>query len=364
MVYLDYNATAPYSPKVRDYMRGEMAEDWANPSSGYDLGRRLFGKIREDRGVIADFLDCSTKNLFFTSGATESINSALSWENIKRLGVENIITSPLEHSATLAACDLLEKNGLGVFHVQHDGFGNVDLVFFENLCRERERSMVSILYVNNETGLYSPVKEMVGMAKKYGHVVHVDAVQALGKLAFSLDEIGADFVSFSGHKIGALKGIGLLYVENSDIYSPLIRGGEQERGRRGGTYNFAGIHSLRLAVEDIDFQKNGFVEKLRDGFEADFLKIDKGFEVNGFDAPRVFNTSNIHIPGFCSREIILRLAAEGIFVSTGSACRSGSVGPSHVIASIKGKRGGRFKLEGFSWPTNVKRGDRYSSTGY
>ena len=336
MIYLDYNSTAPYSSKVVHYLQNGVLNDWHNASSEHDLGHLLSGRIKNDRWAIADFLDCSTGKLFFTSGATESINSVLSSDNINSHGIQGVITSPLEHYATLACCNNLKEKGLEILHVKHDQFGNINLDDLESLCKKNKKFLVSLLFVNNETGVISPVKNIVKITHKYNSLVHIDAVQALGKYKFSLDDLDADFASFSGHKIGSFKGIGLIYINQFKKFKPFILGGGQERNIRAGTYNFSAIHSLKLAIEDIDFKKNKSIQALRDIFEKKFLEIDKSFKINGINAPRVSNTSNIYLGGQESREVMLKLAARGISISTGSACSSGSVKPSHVISSMGG----------------------------
>ena len=331
MIYLDYNSTAPYSNSVVDYLKGEMANDWGNASSDHEIGYRLSGKIKEDRQVIADFLDCSTGKLFFTSGGTESINTVLSERNIKNLKVESVITSRLEHHATLDCCKFLSEK-TKILNVDHDRFGNIHLDHLEKTCKENPSSLISLSYVNNETGVIAPAKEIIRIGRKYHCLIHFDSVQALGKEKFSLDDLDADFASFSGHKVGSLKGVGLLYVSDLQRFCPYMKGGGQERGHRAGTYNYAGIHSLRLAIEDIDFNKSP--GDLRNFFEEKFLEMDSSFQINAMDAPRVANTSNIYLGEINSSQVMLQLSSKGISVATGSACQSGNTRPSHVISEM------------------------------
>lgn len=334
MAYFDYNSTSPYSPRVLRYLGEDFQNDWMNPSSEYDGAFLLSGKIKEDRKYISNFLNCSSKNIFFTSGATESINSILSSDNLKNYNVKSIISSKLEHHATLECLKDLSAKGFSVLNVQNDNFGNIDLVHFEELCRLNPNSFVSLLFANNETGIINPIKKIVQIAKKYDCLVHTDAVQALGKLELDLEIIDVDFASFSGHKIGSLKGIGLLYAKNSSSLKSFIMGGGQERGKRAGTYNYSAIHSLKLAIEDIDFSRVKKIGELRDYFEKSFLKISDSFKINSFDAPRISNTSNIHLGNINSRALMLYLNSKEIFTSTGSACSSGNVKPSHVLKGM------------------------------
>jgi len=335
MIYLDYNATAPLSKSVEEYVKNQMVNDWANPSSEHDAGYILNQKIKKDRAVIAEFLGVSTKGLFFTSGATESINTVLSVDNLKKNGIDTIISSKLEHHATLHRLNYLEKHG---FNIEYVGNSNQGIINFseleEKLASNKGKCLASFLFVNNETGTITDVKRVVELCHDNDCLVHLDAVQALGKLQFDLDEIDPDFASFSGHKIGSFKGIGLLYCSDTKRISPYIYGGGQESGIRPGTSNYPAIHSFRLAIEDIDWEKNKEIEKLRDEFEKEFLALNPGFRINASDSPRVGNTSNIYLGGRDSREVLLKLSREKIYVSTGSACSSGSVEPSHVISEI------------------------------
>ena len=332
MIYFDFNSTAPYSEKVAKYLRNEMDKDWLNASSEYQPSFELSSRIKSSRQIIADYLNCSTAKLIFNSGATESINTVLSAQNLSNF--KSIITSKLEHHATLESCN---ANNFPVHFVDNDSFGNINLQNLEELCANNRKSLVSLLFVNNETGVISPVDKIVEIAHKYECKVHIDAVQGLGKLEIDLEGLEVDFASFSGHKIGSLKGIGLLYVKNPNEFVPLIIGGGQERKLRAGTYNFAGIQSLSLAVQDISIDENDRIGELRESFERSFLEIDRNYRINGLDAPRVHNTSSIYLGGRPSHEALMQLSSKGILTSTGSACNSGSFKPSHVITSMESK---------------------------
>lgn len=335
MIYLDYNATAPLSESVQEYVKNQMVNDWANPSSEHDAGYILNQKIKKDRAVIAEFLGVSTKGLFFTSGATESINTVLSVDTLKKNGIDTIISSRLEHHATLHRLKYLEKQGFKIEYVGNSNQGIIDFSELENkLASNKGKALASFLYVNNETGTITDVKKVVELCHENDCLVHLDAVQALGKLQFDLDDIDPDFASFSGHKIGALKGIGLLYCSDVKKVSPYIYGGGQESGIRPGTSNYPAIHSFRLAIDDVDWDKNVELEKLRDEFEKEYLALNSDFRINASDSPRVGNTSNIYLGGREAREVLLKLSREKIYVSTGSACSSGSIEPSHVIQEL------------------------------
>lgn len=335
MIYLDYNATAPYSPRVEEYIKNQMVNDWANPSSEHDAGYILSNKIKADRQEIADFLGVSTRTLFFTSGATESTNTVLSIENLKRNNVKTLVSSKLEHHATLHCLEHLEKNGFKVLYISNDSNGKLNLDELETILKEEENCLVTLLFVNNEIGTINDISTISKLSRQHGSLIHIDAVQALGKHKFDLYDLDVDYASLSGHKIGAMKGIGLLYAEEPKKIAPLIHGGGQESALRPGTYNFPAIHSFRLAVEDIDFTKNQEIERLRDEFEKLILESIPGSSVNASDHPRVGNTSNIFLgDGIESRAVLLQLSRKKIYVSTGSACTAGAVEPSHVIQAL------------------------------
>ena len=332
MIYLDYNATAPYSPSVKDYISNSMVNDWANPSSEHDAGYSLSTQIKSSRGKIAEFLDVSSKSLVFTSSATESINTILSLDNLKHNNITTIISSKLEHHATLDRLDYLSKSGIQILYIKNDKQGNLNLEQLEVLLSETKNTLISLLFVNNEIGVINPIQEISKIARKHDSLIHVDGVQALGKVDFNLDALDVDFASFSGHKIGAMKGIGLTYAQDINSLTPLMHGGGQERGYRPSTLNFSAIKSFELAVNDIDFSHNDEIKALRDSLETQLLNL--GFTVNCSEGQRVYNTSNIYLKGEDARAMLLRLSRQNIMVSTGSACSSGSYEPSHVLTEL------------------------------
>jgi cysteine desulfurase len=331
MIYLDHNATTPPSPSVKAFIQGDMVNYWANPSSEYILGNFLADEIKKSRSLLADFLGVSTKGLIFTSGATESINTVLSIDNLKAHGISKILSSPLEHHATLDRLKYLAKNGIDVVWIPNNEQGSLDLNFIEN--NVRPDTLVSILYANNEIGTIHPIGEIAALTHQLSGYIHIDAVQALGKIKFDLDQLDVDFASFSGHKIGALKGVGAIYVKDIKSFPPLLHGGGQERGFRPGTLNAAAIKSFGLAIGDVCFQKMSQVEELRNYFESEILKNSK-VQINGIDTLRLPNTSNIYLGGRSSREVLMELSRKEIYVSTGSACSAGSFEPSHVIKGL------------------------------
>lgn len=333
MIYLDHNATSPYAESVKEFIQEEMVNKWANPSSEYVEGAVLSDEIKLIRAQIADGLGCSPKGLIFTSGATESINTVLSQANLKKLGVTNIVSSSLEHHATLDRLKFLETEGFKIHWIENDQEGRLNLTQIENCATNLGHCLFTFLYVNNEIGTINPIKEISSIVRKHGHLVHIDAVQALGKLRLNLEEIDVDFASFSGHKIGAFKGIGLLYCSEIKNLVPLVHGGGQERGYRPGTLNYAGIKSFELALNDAkkwDLEK---IQANRDYLEKKIKDLGE-VSINATLNQRVCNTSNIALKGKSSKEILSQLSRKDIFISTGSACSSGSFEPSHVIKAL------------------------------
>ncbi len=373
MIYFDYNAAAPYSPSVREYLQTRMPEDWGNPSSMYPQAQALEQRIRKCKHLAAERLNCPPGHLFWTSGGTESINTVLSLEALRLSRLSGFITSSLEHHASLKKLEYLSQSQTErgpqakILIAEHSGQGEIMLDSLEEDCSKNPRSMLSFLSANNETGVRADIKSISKIARKYNCLVHADAVQSLGKEPVDLEAWDVDFASFSGHKIGALKGSGLLYARKP--FAPLMFGGGQERGLRPGTYNLPAIWSFQLALQDIDLHRQNFhVQSLRDYFESRLKqmfahgaetsrdidlsggapkilrKTDRKtespvFKVNCDQAPRLSNTSNIYCgDGVSGQAVLLHLARKGICVSTGSACHAGSPEPSHVIANLRSGR--------------------------
>lgn len=345
LIYFDHNSTTSYSPSVRKYLKQGILEDWYNPSSIYFKAQNLYQKIRDCRQFLSEYLNCSSKHLFFTSGATESINTILSLETLKLHQLSGFISSFLEHHATLKRLNYLskQKKEVSLVHWITSYQGEIDLNQLEKMCFKYPKSLLSFLSANNETGVITNIKTIRQIAKKYHCLIHVDAVQSLGKEPVDLEDWDVDFVSFSGHKIGAMKGIGLLYAKKA--FAPLMHGGGQERALRPGTYNYPAIKSFKLAVQDIDLKKQDYVRKLRDYLEDKLLTLSKesleknlssSFEINCKNANRLPNTSNIYCAGVENHVLVLSLAQKGLYISSGSACNEGSTEPSHVITMLNG----------------------------
>ena len=366
LIYFDHNSTAPYSSSVKKYLEEGISKDWYNPSSVYPTAQILHQKIRECRDFIANYLNCSPKHLFFTSGGTESINTILSLETLLLNQLSHvIITSHLEHHATLKKIDYLSNNQNNHNYpklkqktkpvwINNNEQGEINLEHLETICSQHPHSLLSFLSANNETGVITDIQSISKIARKYKCLIHVDAVQSLGKMPVDLEKWDVDFASFSGHKIGAMKGIGLLYAKKP--FTPLMYGGGQERSLRPGTHNYPAIQSFKLAVQDIDLNKQEYVKQLRDYFENHLLSLsnsykevnnnrtlqktveykqtDVPFKINCKKTNRLSNTSNIYLRGVSNQAILLYLAQKGICISTGSACNTGSPEPSHVITAL------------------------------
>lgn len=318
MPYLDYAASAPYSPSVKKYIRDEMVNDFANASSIHKLGAEQMAKVNRAREYIAEFIGAGAGQIIFNSGATESINTVLSRDTLEKNGITTIISNEMEHKATLECLKYLEKKGFKVLYSNTLANGELDIEDIESLAKANPGAMLTYLYVNNETGVVNDVQKISKIAKDCGSMFHVDAVQALGRIKFDIYDIDPDFATFSGHKIGALKGIGFLYCNDTKKIEPLLKGGGQERGLRSGTYNTSGIISLSLAMKDIDFEKrtpeNILTGVLADEFEVYRREIfQNGRQVLVLKARK------------CDQvEVLRRLDEKGIQASFGSACASNS----------------------------------------
>jgi len=332
-IYLDNNATTQVDPEVFDAMVPWLKDEYGNPSSSYALGRRASDAIEESRRQLAELVGCTAEEILFTSCGTESINTAI----LSCLAVDpdkkHIITSAVEHSATIKLCEHLDKRGYEITWLPVDSQGLLDPGSLESAIRE-DTAVVSLLWANNETGVLFPVEEIASIAASKKVPLHVDAVQAAGKIPMNLTTLGAQFVSFSGHKLHCAKGIGALAVSRRSRFTPLLRG-SQEDSRRGGTQNVASIVGFGKAAE-IAGQKSdhSFVKSLRDQFEEHVLHNVPDVQVNGHRDNRLPNTSNLAFEGLESEGALILLGEKGICCSAGSACTSGSVHPSHVLRAM------------------------------
>jgi cysteine desulfurase len=335
-VYFDNNATTMIAPEVLDAMKPFFNDHWGNPSSAYQFGSRLNKWIVNAREQVSDFIGARPEEVIFTSCGTESnnaaINSALLTNPLKR----HIVTTKVEHSAVLRYCQELEARGYEVSYLNVDNAGRLDLEEVDRTIRP-DTAIVSIMMANNETGVVFPVAKISEICKKKGVLFHTDAVQAAGKLPINVKELGVDFLSLSAHKIYAPKGIGLLYIRDGVKFKPLIIGGHQENGRRAGTENVPYIIGFGKAAELAKQRLKEEVSRvkfLRDRFEKSILELIPFTHINGFEAERLPNTTNIAFEYVESEAVIMLLDQVGVCASSGSACTTGSSDPSHVLMAM------------------------------
>ena len=339
MIYLDHNATTPVLPEAVEAMLPWLTKQWGNPSSIHAPGRFARRAIEEARGKVAELIGAKREQVMFTSGATEANNSAIHSALLADPSKRHIVTSAVEHSAVLAYCDYLERHhGVEVTRLAVDGRGGLSADALRDSIRP-DTALVSLMWANNETGVIWPVGEFAAICAAKAVPFQTDAVQAVGKIPVRFGEGGASFLSLSGHKFGAPKGIGALVVAEPDSFVPFLHGGKQEHGHRGGTENVAHIVALGAAAEVV--QGRGFdgwaaVAELRDAFERDVCRLIEGAEVNGAGSFRLPNTSNIHFPDMDGDALVTFLDQQGICVSSGSACLEGAIAPSHVIFAMTG----------------------------
>lgn len=337
MIYMDYNATTPIDERVLDSMLPYLREEFGNPSSIYSLAQRARKAVEEAREKLAKLLNCDPKEIIFTSGGTESDNFALkgiAYANQDK--GKHIITSQIEHHAVLNTCKFLEKQGFQITYLPVDRYGVVDLEALERSITP-QTILISIMFANNEVGTIQPIKEIARIARKYGVYFHTDAVQAVGKIPIDVKELGIDLLSLSAHKFYGPKGVGALYVRRGVRIVPFIQGGEQEKGRRGGTENVAGIVGLgkaaEIAQEEMEEEEKR-VRALRDQLEKGLLERIPDVILNGHPQNRLYNTLSICMKYVEGESMLINLDREGICASSGSACTSGSLEPSHVLLAM------------------------------
>lgn len=338
-IYLDNNATTRMDPRVLETMMPFFRESFANPSSAHALGATAADAIGEAHRSVQALLGASyEKEIVFTSGGSESNNTALLSGIESRFDRDEIITSTVEHPAVLAVCGHLEETGRAKVHrIPVDQCGQLDLDTYRRALSERT-AIVSLQWANNETGTIFPIKDLAAMAHTVGALFHTDAVQAAGKISIDVKSTEVDMLSLSAHKIHGPKGVGALYVRNGVRLSPLIRGGRQERGRRAGTENTASIagfgKAAQLALESLSAEIER-VAFLRDLLQRELLRNTPQAIVVGDEKHRIPNTLNIAFADLEADDILLRLDRTRIAASSGSACSTGSMEPSHVLRAMK-----------------------------
>ncbi len=339
VIYMDNNATTRIAPEVVDAMMPFLTECYGNPSSMHNFGGQVGGAVERARQQVADLIGSDTSEITFTSCGTESdstaILSALQAFPEKR----HIVTSRVEHPAIKNLCENLGRltgHKYKVTRLQVESDGTLDMARYEEALSD-DTAIVSIMWANNETGVIFPVEKMATMAKERGILFHTDAVQAVGKIPMNLSELDIDFLSLSGHKLHAPKGVGVLYVKRGTPFVPYLAGGHQEEGRRGGTENVASIIGLGRAcelAEEMMKEENNRVRAMRDRLEEGLLVSVPKSMLNGHKIDRLPNTTNISFEFVEGEAILLHMNLYNICASSGSACTSGSLEPSHVLRAM------------------------------
>ena len=337
-IYADNSATTQVSESVLQEMMPYLTTAYGNPSSIYKLGRDAGHAVENARERIAAVMDCKPKEIYFTSGGSEADNWAIKGaaEKMAQKGKKHIITTAFEHHAVLHTCKELEKQGFEVTYLPVGEKGLISAEDVKSAIRE-DTGLVTIMYANNEIGTILPISEIASVCREKGVLFHTDAVQAVGNVPISIKELGVDMLSMSGHKIHAQKGIGFLYIRSGVTLPNLIHGGAQERNRRAGTENVPAIVGLAKAVEDACSDIPGKTERLtvvRDHIIDEILARVPAARLNGDREKRLPGNINISFVGVEGESLLLMLDMNGICASSGSACTSGSLDPSHVLLSL------------------------------
>jgi len=362
-VYLDNNATTPVLREVFEAMRPYFGEHFGNASSIHHYGQETRGAVERSRASVATLLGCRTSEIVFTGGGTESDNLAIF--GLAHAG-DHVITSSIEHHAVLNACRHLAKQGCEVTYVPVDGRGLVDPADVKRALRPNTK-LIAIMLANNETGVLQPVTEIGKIAAEADVFFHTDAVQAAGKIPIDVNRIGCDLLTVSGHKLHGPQGVGALYVRKGTALEPMLYGGSHERSRRAGTENVPGIVGLGKAAElaVAGLERGGELipdlvpemSSARNRLERELLEIE-ATGLNGEGAPRVPNTTNIYFDGIEGEALVIALDLKGLAVSTGAACSSGAIEPSHVLIAMglrpeRAKASIRFSLGKQNTPEDV-----------
>jgi len=337
VIYLDNNATTAMAPEVFEAMKPFLTDEYGNPSSMHTFGGKVRRNIDRSREAVCDLLGANDPSeIIFTSCGTESDNTAIIGTIRSYPEKKHIITTKVEHPAVLSLARYLETQGYRLTYLDVDEGGMLDLNELKSAI-DYDTAIISIMYANNETGVIFPIEEIAEIARMRNIVFHTDAVQSVGKIPFKLNEIPADFLSLSGHKLHASKGVGALYVRKGTKFSPFLIGGHQELNRRGGTENVASIIGLGVACElakkNLE-DENTRVKRLRDKLENAIVEKISNVRVNGNKDCRLPNTTNIGFEFIEGESILLKLDEKNVAASSGSACTSGSLMPSHVLRAM------------------------------
>lgn len=337
LIYLDNAATTRIDTQVLEAMKPYLLEEYANPSSTYRFAGKTHARVYEAREIIAHFIGAQAKEIFFTSGGSESDNWAIKGvaDAMSSKG-KHIITTKIEHHAVLHTCEFLEKHGYDVTYLDVDEYGLVDPEKFENAIRP-DTILASVMFANNEIGTIEPIKELGRITHEHGVIFHTDAVQAFGHIRINADEMNIDLLSASAHKINGPKGVGLLYIRSGVKVTTLIHGGSQERGRRAGTTNAAGIIGFGKAVELADErleETQEYETKLRNKLIERVTTEIPYVKLNGHPEKRLSNNTNFCFRFIEGESLLILLDQKEICASSGSACTSGALDPSHVLLAI------------------------------
>ena len=337
MIYLDYNATSPVDPRVLEAMLPFYRQSYGNPSSVYRFAQQARKAVEDARSKVAKLINADPREIFFTSGGTEADNLAIKGITavLAKKG-KHILTSKIEHHAVLEPVKFLSKNGFLATFVDVDEYGMIDLNGFKESIRE-DTILASVMFANNEVGTIQPIKELAAICYERGVVFHTDAVQAVGKLEIDVKELAVGALSLSAHKFQGPKGVGALYLRKGVSIAPLFLGGGHERGFRSGTENVGGIVGLGVAAylaskEMVEDQKR--IKSLRDKLEKAITSLISETKVNGHPSLRLDSTLNVCMRYIEGEGILISLDFEGVCASSGSACTSGSLDPSHVLLAM------------------------------
>ena len=338
-IYLDHNATTPVDPAVLQAMLPYFSGEYGNASSIHTFGQRTRAAVETAREQVAALLDARAPEIVFTSGGTESDNHAIFGviqELLARQPAAHVITTTIEHEAVLNSCQSLETRGVAVTYLPVSREGLIDLDELRNAIRP-ETGLITVMHANNELGVIQPIDEIGRIATEREIYFHTDAVQSVGKVPVNVGACAVDLLSLSGHKIYAPKGVGALYIKTGTRLRQLLHGGHHQRGFRPGTENVAGIVGLGKAAEvarlslESDIAR---ISELRDRFERGLLSRVADAHANAAGAPRTPNTSNITFSGIEGEALVIALDLRGVACSTGAACSSGAVEPSHVLTAV------------------------------
>jgi len=338
MIYLDANASTPLDERVLEAMMPFLKTHYANPSALYTEARLAANAVARAREQVAALLDCEPDEIIFMSGGTESCNAALASALTLDARRTHLVISKSEHSAVLEFAHRWFVTGRPVSELDVDRDGRLNLAELKGATRAGQTALVSVMWANNETGVIGPIEEAVEIAHERGALFHTDAVQAVGKLRLSLKKTAVDYLSLSGHKFHAPKGVGALYVSRRVRFKPWMLGGGQEGGRRSGTENVAGIVGMGKAAElmrqELEIGDDRRVAAMRNAFEARVLEALPDTIVNGHREHRLVTTSSMQFPGVEAAGLLILLDENGVACSAGSACHTTALHPTHVLTAM------------------------------